>query len=209
MVRRGDVVLDVGANYGEFTVLFSNIVGPRGVVHAFEPVPPTFLALKERITSECKYKNVVLNNIGLSDANGAFDIHVPSGDFGQASLRRHQVASWRKGTEEVYSCQLRTLDDYVQENEIRTVNVVKLDVEGAELLMLKGGKTFLTKVKPVLHLEFYREWTKGFGYSGRELVGFLRSLGYQRFFVAESTPLQNPEVELDQSAESINVICRA
>jgi len=93
--------MDIGANYGDFTNLFSDIVGSKGEVHAFEPVPSTFLKLIRRIEDEQNYSNVFLNKFALGDKPGTFEIHVPAGDFGQASLKKHSAGSWSKAAVEV------------------------------------------------------------------------------------------------------------
>jgi predicted methyltransferase len=66
LVRPGDIVFDIGANQGYFTLLFSDLVGPAGYVHAFEPVPPTFARLRARIEQGQRYRNVRLNSVACS-----------------------------------------------------------------------------------------------------------------------------------------------
>src|SRR5262245_22362277 len=71
LIRRGDAVLDVGANTGYYTLLFSHLAGAHGRVHAFEPVPPTF-ALLSRNTRRAD--NVVLNDCAVSDTAGPLSL---------------------------------------------------------------------------------------------------------------------------------------
>ena len=96
LVKNRDVVFDIGANQGDFTVLFADVVGKKGMVHAFEPVSPTYLNLSRRVAQEFHFGNVSLSNFAIGDSPGSFPINVPTGDFGQASLRTHNVGSWAK-----------------------------------------------------------------------------------------------------------------
>jgi FkbM family methyltransferase len=207
LVKDDDIVLDIGANYGNFTILFSNIVGKQGMVYAFEPVPPTFLALSQRMIKEQHYQNISLNNFALGDKPGNFEIHVPAGDFGQASLKRHATASWCKPGVDIFNCEVRTLDDFVIEKRIRKIDFVKLDVEGAELPALRGGQKILREYQPIIHLEFFKPWTLAFGYSAKDLIIFLQSLGYKHFYRDDLVSLNVPIEQIESGTESQNIIC--
>ncbi|MGL5804752.1 MAG: FkbM family methyltransferase [Xenococcaceae cyanobacterium] len=63
LVENGDVVLDIGANKGQYTVLFSHLVGPEGKVHAFEPIEPTYQRLSYNVRTKKRFNNVDLNLI--------------------------------------------------------------------------------------------------------------------------------------------------
>jgi FkbM family methyltransferase len=187
-VRRGDIVLDVGANVGDVTELLSDIVGRSGHVHAFEPVAPTYQRLLDRCSHPLCDRNLTLNNFGFSDQAGSLPIVVPSGDFGQASMVSHEAGSWGKSTDRnEYVCQVTTLDEYAKESLGRRLDFIKVDVEGAELLVLRGGVMTLRAHRPVLYLEISPQWTKGFGYAPPDLVRFLAVLGYSRFFLVQGT----------------------
>ncbi len=207
LVKDGDIVFDIGANRGDLTLLFSDIVGENGQVHAFEPVPPTVAALRERVVGECRFQNVALNDFALGDARGSTQIHVPAGDFGQASLKTHAAGSWSKPGHETFECQIRTLDEYATMEQVRRINFIKLDVEGAELLALRGAKQTLAELHPPIQLEFCAEWTAAFGYSAPELIGFLQGLGYQYFYRGDLTPMGSPVEDLAAAGGSQNVIC--
>src|SRR5262249_10982929 len=70
LVRRGDVVLDAGASEGYYTLLFSHLVGRRGRVHAFEPLPPSFGVLAARLARDQRFDNVVANELAVAAAEG-------------------------------------------------------------------------------------------------------------------------------------------
>ena len=186
LIRAGEVVFDIGANRGHFTRLFSWIVGRRGAVHAFEPQPGTFAILRTAMERAGRPPNVTLNLCALGETNGTAVLHQPEGDDGQASLRTHHGGSWmRARSVHRYECQVRTLDDYAA--KLARLDFVKCDVEGAELLVVKGGRATLKRLMPLLWLESNGDWTRDFGSTPGDLIAELRALGYDLFFSAEET----------------------
>jgi FkbM family methyltransferase len=181
LLSNGDVVLDIGANTGHFTLLFSHIVGSSGEVHAFEPVPPTFAVLKENLARRCWYRNVTVNNLALSDSAGEVPMYLPNKDHGQASLAKHHAGSWSNNAPvETFQCHKLTLDEYAR-SLTRRINFIKIDVEGAELLVLKGAAATLRKDRPTIFFEISDDWSKGFGYTPEDVLSHLRSCGYTEF----------------------------
>lgn len=180
LLRRGDVICDVGANRGHFTRLFSDIAGPAGAVHAFEPVPGTFALLRAAVEERT---NVTLHPCALGDLEGAVTLHVPGEDDGQASLREHSGGSWQPGVAVRDSeCRMTTLDAFA--DALPRIDFVKCDVEGAERLVVAGATRTLERLSPLLFLEVNPEWTRGFGYAPDDLVADLRARGYDTFHVA-------------------------
>ncbi len=187
LVRRGDVVIDVGANLGLFTVLFSDLAGPAGRVHAFEPVAATFAQLAETVARHARADNVRLNRAACTNAVGTCRIHVPAGDGGQASLIPHEAGLWsRPGDVLSEAVNTTTLDAYVREHGVDRVDLIKCDVEGAELRVLEGAETCLTTHHPMLSLEASPDWTRDFGYEPPALVRFLLARGYDWFAAVSS-----------------------
>ena len=207
LLKNGNTVFDVGANRGDFTVLFSNIVGPTGSVHAFEPVPSTFAGLDNRIKAECRFQNVAISNNAVGDTPGVVQIQVPAGDSGQASLKNHTIASWSRPEREVFDCSVVTLDSYVAEHKIDRVDLIKVDVEGAELWVFRGARQTMDRFRPIIHAECLPSWTGSFDYTPVDLVSFLRNQGYVYFYSGRLRPLHCPETEIGTSEENQNFVC--
>lgn len=183
LLRSGDVIFDVGANRGYFTRLFSDIAGPRGSVHAFEPVPSTFALLASAMGEADGFANFTLNNFALGETDGTVAFHVPGNDDGQAAMRMHDSGSWATGVAvRTCDCSVEKLDGYAA--EIRRLDFIKCDVEGAELAVIRGGVKTLGHLSPILFLEANPAWTRSFGYAPGDLVSCLREMGYDKFFVA-------------------------
>lgn len=183
VVRRGDVVFDVGAHTGDFTTLFAHLVGPDGRVHAFEPVPPTFEKLRRKVRIARVHDRVVLNRCALSDSLGRSVIYVPGDDLTQAALVSHHFASWSSGPVASYDCRLQTLDNYALINKIHAVDFVKIDVEGAETLVIKGMRNVLANSAPLVMLEVFPPWMRDFGFTPRDLFSLLEKAGYAFYFI--------------------------
>ena len=182
-VQPGQVCIDVGANFGWYTILLSKLIGSTGHVHAFEPLPHTFNVLQRNVTlNECS--NVTLNDVALDAINGQKDLFLP--DIGvSGSFRLHRYEK----NYQVIKCRTRTLDDYCLEEGISHVDFIKADIEGAEWLMLKGATKILRQSKPVLFLEIQSTSTKLFGYEPVELFNWLANRGYVPYFVDDTGSL--------------------
>jgi FkbM family methyltransferase len=135
VVFRDDVCLDIGANFGWYTTLLYRLCGNGGEIHAFEPLPDIFSELKQNWKLAGEPKNVYLNNLALGDKPEMIDIYrfkdLPSG-FSSFSNEG-------KGDYETFSVPMKTLDSYLNENNVPDVDFIKIDVEGAELMFLQGA----------------------------------------------------------------------
>jgi FkbM family methyltransferase len=162
-VSEGDCVLDIGANLGVFTAALSQLVGPRGHVLAFEPVPETFrlLAFNSRLFA---YPNVTLFNAAASDRSGLVGMEMPFSGTGLPDIYLAHIVDKPTGRR-VFALPIDAL-------RIPTkVSFIKIDVEGHELSVLKGMEKLLTEQGPLLVVE------------GNDLAvkEFLHSLGYADF----------------------------
>lgn len=210
LIDKNQIVFDVGANRGHYTLLFSNIVGATGQIHAFEPVPVTYQLLSTHMKANKRYNNDFLNPLAVSESSGSITIHLPGTDDGQASMKPHDQGSWRQ--EEMvhkHECQMTTLDDYVHAKQLKNLGFIKCDVEGAELLVLKGAQQTLRTNSPMLFLEIYKEWMKAFHYSPADLVHFLLGLGYDTFFLIEEDirRMSGNQLEDFPFSRSANLLC--
>jgi len=201
LVGAGQVICDIGANRGQFTLLFSELTGPKGEVHAFEPGPATFGLLEKALARQA---NCRLNNVALGESRGSAVLCQPGTDDGQASLRPHAAGSWSNApTVEQHEIRMTTLDNYAL--SLDRLDFIKCDVEGAEMLVLRGARATLARFAPVLFLEVYEEWTRAFGYRPADLISFLVEAGYDMFFlVDESVRRIDPGTEIQGPA---NLLC--
>jgi FkbM family methyltransferase len=143
LIRRGDTVLDIGANIGMVTVHMAKLVGGDGVVHAFEPNPRVVGLLRRALERNC-LPQVKLHEFGLGPAESTLELRVPRSDTGEGSFVRNRE------TNDCLSVQVRVrkLDDVAKEQDIRRVSLLKIDVEGFEESVFRGAQLFLERVRP-------------------------------------------------------------
>lgn len=123
--------------------------------------------------------NVQVEEIALGDTEGRAKLYVVRGkETGCNSLRPPDVREPTDATEVM----VERLDHYADENDLLRVDFVKMDVEGAELAVLKGATEMLERrPRPVVFCEVYDIRTRPWGYPAREIVEFLRQRGYRWF----------------------------
>ena len=183
LVRRGDVVFDVGANQGIFAALMSNLAGREGRVHAFEPSPETCGLLRATLAARARFPaNVVVNATAVGAEDGTATLHTPQRDHGQASLKTHDTGSWSGGAA-VQSREIAVtrLDTYVASLQPARIDVVKMDIEGGELPALRGFAAGLRTFRPIVACELCGAWTRAFGYEPVAVIDELRRAGYDAF----------------------------
>lgn len=146
-VRRGDTVYDVGANLGYFALSLSKQVGPSGKVAAFEPVSENLRLLRENIKDN-QLKNIEVFDVAVSDGDGEARIRIPK-NLAMASLVWHtqNSACIQQPTRTI------AIDDLVQAGRLALPTFVKIDVEGAEALVVRGMHRTIAGAKPVLFIE--------------------------------------------------------
>jgi FkbM family methyltransferase len=170
----GMTIFDIGANVGWYSLTLAKRY-PKSHVYAFEPVPRTYTVLQKHITMN-GIPNITPFNFGFSDKEGTFDFYYYPEDSGNASLTN--VSGYTNV--ETIQCQVWWMDRFVHENNTHP-DFIKCDVEGAELLVFKGGLKTLERDKPIIFTELLRIWSAKFGYHPDEVITLLKGIGYRCF----------------------------
>lgn len=147
LIKKEDLVVDVGSNMGQYTYRLSNIVGPNGYVISIEGSYKTFTLLKRIV----KGKNIHFINAAASDKVGILNLHTPVDTCGgrASGLACVSLKEKSENTEEICSIKL---DDTMLKYSKR-VAFIKCDVEGHEILVLRGAEHILMKDRPILLME--------------------------------------------------------
>jgi len=172
IVRPGMTVFDVGANIGYFSLLFARLVGGSGSVIAFEPTTWAFEKLSANIALNA-FRNVSAERLALSDV-----AHSREARSEQTAFRASWPVSGPVARRDPEVVTFVPLDSYVAQLEIKHVDLIKIDVDGYELRVLRGALETLRRWRPPLLLEIGRETMKEVGDAPEELVDVLDKLGY-------------------------------
>jgi FkbM family methyltransferase len=176
LVRPGAIVIDIGANIGIWTIGAAKRTGPSGKVHAFEPLESNFVRLLSNIKIN-GVLNVVTQKMALSNQAGTLKFFPsPNKNSGVGLLL---PKSWNVPTCEVEAI---TLDDYCEQHRIESVDVLKVDVEGAEYIVLEGASRLLSSAAPpVIVFEMNRDMAANFDSSPEKIGALLSDFKYSVF----------------------------
>jgi len=189
----GMVCIDVGANVGYYTLLMAKLVGQQGRIIAFEPTPSTARVLTKNVTLNQR-SNIVVEELALFNEEGVREFQVgPSGYEVYNSLGAITHPSAVEQNFENYRVRCVTLDTYLTSSGIGTdgVDLVKIDVEGAELMVLQGMEETMRESCNLSILFEFSDWTTaGFGYQSEQIARWLLERNYHLFLLKSSRHLR-------------------
>ena len=175
-LREGMCIFDVGANIGYYTLLAARAVGPSGCVYAFEPEPGNFGLLTRNVV-ENGFASVRLVHAAVSNREGTVRLHLDEANFGAHSLEAGSVRTSAGRSVEVETVRL---DRFVEEARSFEAGVlVKVDVQGAEALVVEGGLRLLGLPKVTLLLEIWPEALGRAKADAEDLLASLEGLGFR------------------------------
>jgi FkbM family methyltransferase len=190
-LKEGMVVFDVGAYIGELTLLFSRFVGEKGRVHAFEACSPN----SERLMAVCRAAmrhNIVINHVALADKEGLADLHVYDSQhlswcsLAERPLEKYGIHVRPERTEKVVTM---TIDAYCQKNGISQIDLLKVDVEGAEYQVLLGARKMLQDKRIRCCVFEFGQTTFDMGNNPDDIEAYLTGLRYRLRNMVKGNPV--------------------
>lgn len=172
-IKKGDVVLDIGANIGYFSLLAAKLVGDKGEVYSFEPEPRNYKYLMKNAKLN-GYDNITAFQKAVSDKTGKINLFICPYDSGHHTIKQFKGIKDYKPelADQKESVEVDTvkLDDFFKKLG-KPIDFIKLDVEGAEVLALKGMDTVLRKNKDIkLICEFFPLFITKMGNSPEQFI---------------------------------------
>jgi len=169
-LKKGGCGVDIGASIGDFTSVMAS-ASEADTHHAFEANPAVAAVLARRF----RHKNVVVHCEALSAETGTANFYVPLTNTGVGGLRITPTAA-KEGQIKEVRVPVRRLDDYI--DQIVRCCIIKMDIEGAELLALRGARSLILRDKPLVYFECMNHIDL-YGYNVREVYDFFSSIVYE------------------------------
>ena len=181
-LKPGNTFIDVGANKGDFSLLAAKLVGANGRVLAFEPEPTNFKWITKSIEKN-GYKNITLYDTALGDRNGQVELFLCEKSGWHTIVKGQKFRDYG-----VINVRAKTLDSVLEDVDFSDpINVMKIDVEGAELQVLKGASNILIQSKNLIILI---DIHPTLGVDPRGICEFLERQGFSIFH--EKSPFSSP-----------------
>lgn len=189
LVGPGSVVADVGANVGAHTLTLAKLVGAGGRVFAFEPNP----AVRDRLVRNLainSFENVVVNACALGDIDGQLSLRVPAATSEEFSNPGLASLVALDTPHDLVPVEVLRFDDIFHEAGFPRLDLVKIDVQGFEMNVLRGMEGAISQYHPAIVFE-YEDWAWGKAGSGLQTVSdFLKSMSYRLLRVEAGSVLE-------------------
>ncbi|WP_390553814.1 FkbM family methyltransferase [Singulisphaera acidiphila] len=170
-VKPGDVVLDIGANIGYYTLIFARLVGDKGRVYAFEPDPTNFRLLKKNVRAN-GYQNVIFVNKAVAETSGPLSLYLCPDNKGD-----HRIFA-SEDDRDAIPIQATTLDEHFADYQGK-IDFIKMDIQGSEGRAVRGMQKVLRRHHDVKIITEF--WPAGLRRSGIEAKEYLADLERQGF----------------------------
>ncbi len=213
LVRPGSVVLDVGANIGAHTIPLAGLVGADGRVHAFEASEWAFEKMDRNLASNPEIvPRVTANHCFLTDGTDAQVYEKQIYSSWPLEARDALHPEHRGELKSIGGAVRTTLDQYAAEQQLKRVDLIKIDVDGNELSVLQGGSRSIGKWRPPMVIELAPYICTEAGHAFPDLIGLLRDLGYRQVDVIGKRRRYPLEASLERvipTGASINALLTA
>jgi FkbM family methyltransferase len=207
-VKAGMVCMDIGANIGHMTLHLARKVGPSGKVFAFEPVPHIYQKLQNNIKRN-SFENIVsAYELALSNQTGMATIGyadnlIENQGMGSLVNIKNDVVTYQR------QIQTKTIDEFVREMKIKGVDFLKIDIQGAEILLLDGGKEVFSSLSPDLVIEISPSDLACCGHSPHDLIDRLMNYNYKIYEIQRNGHIGEPVTlhQFKDSSRMLDVYC--
>lgn len=205
-LKEGGNFLDIGAHFGYFTLLAANIVGDKGTVNSIEPARETYNLLVKNTTSK---KNVTTHHVAIADAASEvtfFEFPILYSEYNALSIEQFEHEDWIKTNPPTETKVKAVSIDSFLATSTHKPDIIKIDVEGAEVQAIKGAKTYLENNSPIIVLEYLLKDDSNYNDATLLLAGY----GYKSCMIKRNGELEHTtDIEAymnDNNMTSENVV---
>ena len=199
------VFIDLGANQGEFTIFAASLVGNNGRVYAFEPSPPMQQQLLRNVKLN-DFSQVYIEPMAVADKPGDLFLYSPVGQYEDGTTHDGLPSLYAQASTPLSSAtkvSVTTLDAWLTQQDLTRVDLIKMDIEGAELPALKGGVGLIQRFRPALIIELNAATSSAAGYTMQDLLAWLHAQNYDIFCIEEDSRLS--PLNINQLASFQNI----
>lgn len=184
ILKPGMTVIDIGAHIGSYSIPMAKLVSPQGVVFSIEPSKREMTRLKENIRIN-EIKNIITKQIAISDTEGTVKLKVAE----QNHNGQNTIGEFAYKIKQLKNVKIKTrnLQNIINKYKIKNVDFIKIDCEGAEFKVLKGGSNILKKNPPILLIELLREALHKQGSDEKKIIKFLKNKKYKILVLKKNT----------------------
>ena len=178
LIKPGSFCLDVGGAYGRYAFPLSSMVGPQGRIYSFEPGSYSCKVLKF-VKLFFGLHNVVIIKKAVSDRAGSIELCLPPKKSGKLGPSLAHIHSQPKADSFCERVDMLTLDDFVKEENLSRVDLIKCDTEGAELLVFRGALSLINRFRPIVLTEIDASNMARYGQKPSDMLDFFRAWNYR------------------------------
>lgn len=183
LVKPGQVIIDAGANVGAYSLPIAKHLDGQAEVHAFEPVPENYYLLSNNYKLSGSPKNLFLNNVALWNK-------IENLEFNLSEHHKDNAGSFTAGkvsnTVKKLTCKAITLDSYALDKNLTRIDIIKMDIEGAEKFAIEGAMEVIKKFRPIIFIEINKTACQLMGYSTNELISPFLQINYKVYRLGSS-----------------------
>jgi len=208
LIEEGMCVVDIGAHIGYYTLIAAEKVGDSGRVYAFEPELVNYKWLLKNIEMN-GYRNVTPVPKSISDRSGSLKLYLGK------TTGTHSICPWQEMGKESVVVDTTTLDDFLSAEDWPSIDIIKMDIEGAETLALNGMKQLLKRQKTLtILIEFNPYRIKANAESPLDFLQMLKANGFLLHAISEKDTQPEPLISQDLSyfveglrGDNVNLLC--
>lgn len=203
VLQIGDEVVDIGANVGMFSLAARSLIGDEGTVYSFEPNPEVQKRLYNNIEIN-QIKNVIIYPVGLGDSEGNFTLSVPHINSGEGTISKFRENEYEDAKCHKVQVDVKIGDDVLYEAAPR---LIKIDVEGGEVGVLRGISKLISKCRPLIVAEYVPQHLARFDTTFDDILSIAKYHSYNIFALGlakGSHGYQLSILPLDKSGASVS-----
>ncbi len=200
LIKPDSHIVDAGANIGFYSLVSESFLGQQGMIYAFEPVPHNYNQLLKNIELS-QSSNIKVFKKGLWNKTEVLEFSLDAemeNNAGSFTLGNVQNAR------EKVKCEVTTLDSLVQEKQISKVDLIKMDIEGAELMAIEGAQQTIDQFRPSVLMEINQGACQRMNYSSSKIDKIFLQKGY-KIFLVNTLPENSGFIESTEKLTQSNV----